>query len=535
MTTFTIHRDTPTTPFHKHWQFAVGGGHAAMAMRTDYVAQLKRVHDDLGIQRIRFHGIFNDDMHTWDTLGNLLGTDQVPDLVENDFRLAGLVYDNVLSAGMKPFVELSFMPNALAKDDAYGTFYYKPNISLPKSYEQWSEYVTAFVTYLIHRYGKKEVETWFFEVWNEPDLPAVFFHGTQQDYFHLYEVTARAIKAVDQDLKVGGPATSSSRWIHDFTEFCSRNQVPFDFVSTHQYAGDPVSDITNPAAETEPSEEDVQARYTNMDFSALFTGLKPEEGTLPFYRRLLRDTTETDPGINRDILPHNASIVRSQAQERPVFYTEWNACALFSAYTNDTRKVAAYDVRTALAMDGIVEGSSIWCFSDIFEELHPFPEEFHGGFGLMTQHGIRKPVYHALRMLGEVGNERYTLPGALDGDISMAAFRNGSDIQVVLVRQNLQHEANEDATPLQATIRVETGSATRATRRRIDATSCNPLAMWESMGSPNDLRPDQIRELDAACEPEQDELAMTRDGSYAQVTTALGTNDIHFITIHLEE
>ena len=384
---FTIPANAPAKPFHKHWQFCVGSGHAAMAMRTDYCEQLKQIHDELGIERVRFHGIFSDDMHTYDTMSTVMpmpGSEQVP-FYENSFRLPGLVYDNVLKAGMKPFVELSFMPSPMAKRPTRGTFYWKPCIAPPKDEAQWQAYIQKFVRFLLNRYGKEEVETWFFEVWNEPDLKTPFFDGTQEDYFRLYEITAKAVKAVDDKLKVGGPATSNSKWVAAFVDYCKAHDAPVDFITTHQYAGDPISEVCDQKdADHMKDTAEIQAEY-KVDFAQLFAGLKPEDGLLPMFRRTMPDNTETDD-LNRDLLRDAAEQVQKQADGLPVYYTEWNGCATFGAPGNDTRKVAAYDVRAALSAEDFIDGSSIWCFSDIFEEIHPFPEEFHGGYGLVTQH-----------------------------------------------------------------------------------------------------------------------------------------------------
>ena len=451
---FTIPANAPAKPFHKHWQFCVGSGHAAMAMRTDYCEQLKQIHDELGIERVRFHGIFSDDMHTYDTMSTVMpmpGSEQVP-FYENSFRLPGLVYDNVLKAGMKPFVELSFMPSPMAKRPTRGTFYWKPCIAPPKDEAQWQAYIQKFVRFLLNRYGKEEVETWFFEVWNEPDLKTPFFDGTQEEYFRLYEITVKAVKAVDDKLKVGGPATSNSKWVAAFVNYCKAHDAPVDFITTHQYAGDPISEMCDQGDDDHvKNTEEIQEEY-KVDLAQLFAGLKPEDGLLPMFRRTMPDNTETDD-LNRDLLRDSAKMVRKQAEGLPLYYTEWSSCATFGAPGNDTRKTAAYDVRAALSSEDVIDGSSIWCFSDIFEEIHPFPEEFHGGFGMMTQHGIPKPIFHALRLLGQAGDERLELPGALDGEVSVAAFRDEADtrLTVLATKQNLHHFAgqNTPTTPVE--------------------------------------------------------------------------------------
>ncbi len=211
---FLIQKDTPVIPHKKHWQFCVGSGHALLALRTDYARQLKFIHDTLGIERVRFHGIFDDDMRTYTDLSMQMPLPGAQVFEEYNFNACGVAYDNVLNAGMKPFVELSFMPKKLMVHDERpkeGRFFYKPCIVPPEDHAAWKRYIQAFLRFLIHRYGIEEVRTWYFEVWNEPDLPVAFWNGTRDEYFKLYETTARAIKEVDSQISVGGPATSNSK------------------------------------------------------------------------------------------------------------------------------------------------------------------------------------------------------------------------------------------------------------------------------------------------------------------------------------
>lgn len=530
---FTIPANAAAKPFKKHWKFCVGSGHAALAMRTDYCEQLKQIHDDLGIERVRFHGIFSDDMHTYDTMATVMpmpGAEQMP-FYESSFRLPGLVYDNVLKAGMKPFVELSFMPSQMAKRPTRGTFYWKPCIAPPKDEAQWQAHIQKFIRFLLNRYGKEEVESWFFEVWNEPDLKTPFFDGTQEEYFRLYEITVRAIKEVDDKLKVGGPATSNSKWISAFVQHCKEHSLPVDFITTHQYAGDPISEMCNQSEEDHnQTTEEIQQEY-QVDMAQLFAGLKPEDGLLPMFRRVMPENTET-ADLNRDLLRDAALQVRQQANGLPVYYTEWNACATFGAPGNDTRKIAAYDVRAALCAEDALEGSSVWCFSDIFEELHPFPEEFHGGFGMMSQHGIPKPVYHALRLLNQAGDERLELPGALDGEISTAAFCDAAHTQltVMATKQNLHHfaELQTPATPVELEVALD--AAPKSVEIcRIDEEHGNPLKCWQQMGEPEDLTPAQVQQITAESAVTYEKLPFTYENGAAHVTFSLGTNDIAFV------
>ena len=183
-------------------------------------------------------------MLTWQRISDCRMFSSIPRgdrIREINFRQVGHVYDNLLACGVKPFVELSFMPSAMAKGKKLG-LRYDPNICMPRSLDEWADYIRRFIRFLLDRYGKEEVESWYFEVWNEPDL-GVFFAGTQADYFKLYETTARAVKSVDESLRFGGPSTSACRWLPEFLDFCEKNNVPCDFVSTHHYPGDAFGNI----------------------------------------------------------------------------------------------------------------------------------------------------------------------------------------------------------------------------------------------------------------------------------------------------
>ena len=407
---------------------------------------------------------------------------------------------------------------------------------MPENDDAWVKYIQAFVRFLLERYGREEVESWYFEVWNEPDLGIIFFDGTRSDYLHLYEITARAIKEVDSNIKVGGPSTSGSKWIAAFVRFCKENNVPVDFVSTHQYAGDPLGGIQDAGGveDTEESELDIDAVKAVFNPEVLKAALAdlPKNQILPAFRVLQRDQLENEDVPNHTFRTH-APIVKEQAQGLPVFYTEWNTSATFSAYTNDTRKVAAYDVKTVLALEDVIDGSSIWSFSDIFEEFHPFPEEFHGGFGLMTQSGIKKPVYHAMKMLADAGDQRYDMADALDGEIGMAAFRAETEIQVLLFRQKLKNLF--DLPKEKAVIKIEMAEAPkRVYVQRIDAYHCNPLAVWEEMGSPQMPTPVQLKQIVEKSAMVEEEWPCRYHNGSLEVTAELGVNDLYFVRIEMD-
>src|SRR5208282_1647012 len=178
----------------------------------------------------RFHAIFHDEAGEYDE-----DTNGKP--VYN-FSYVDQIYDGLLKNGVRPFVELSFMPSKLAAKQTVQAFWYKPIVSPPKDWDKWGDLISQFAQHLIARYGINEVSRWYFEVWNEPNLD--FWAGEPKDdtYFRLYDVTAQALKKVDARLRVGGPATAQAAWIEQFLRHCYVNQIPVDFVSTHVYGND---------------------------------------------------------------------------------------------------------------------------------------------------------------------------------------------------------------------------------------------------------------------------------------------------------
>lgn len=524
---FTVRKNAPTRPFDRHWQFCVGFDHAAQLLRKDCCEHLKRVHDQLGICYVRFHGIFCDDMKTVQTFRDVLGMPGTEGFREINFRRCGQVYDNVLDCGMKPLVELSFMPSALARGEADPHVFYGANTNLPRDFSEWADYIRAFIRYLLNRYGEEEVAQWYFEVWNEPDLYFPFFKGTQADYFELYRTTALAIKEVCPALRVGGPSTSASHWVGDFVGYCRENHLPVDFVSTHQYSGDPFIGVDDVKPDDAPvvltPDEQVEKNR------ALLSKFEPGTPLLTILREIFRDPT-VDGHTDRDVFRKNAAIAREQADGLPLIYDEWNLSATFSSYFNDTRKQAAYVVRTALNLDGLTEGSSVWCASDIFEELHPFGEEFHGGFGMITQGGIEKPTFYALKQLAEAGDIRRDVEAVGEGSVEAAALEGDRETRVVLFRQSMKHE--EGAAKERATLRLELDAAPKSvTLRRIDADHCNPLALWEGMGSPAEMTRQAVAELRARSAMIDETPETTWQDGVLSFEASLGINDVYFLTV----
>ena len=191
---------------------------------------LRLAHEDLGADRVRAHAILHDDLGVYrEEAGHS----------SYDFARVDAVYDRVLAAGLRPVVEVSFMPRDLAADAEPTIFEYRGHISPPRDWERWGELCRRLAAHLVERYGLEEVRGWGVEIWNEANLE-VFWSGTQAESFRLYEIAPHAIRSVDDKLLVGGPASAAAGWIADFLDFVVDEASPCDFLTTHTYGNLPL-------------------------------------------------------------------------------------------------------------------------------------------------------------------------------------------------------------------------------------------------------------------------------------------------------
>ena len=338
------------------WQDSVGADHGPLMLRTANLAQLQLVHRELGFRYVRFHGIFTHTHVYRESHGAPV----------YDFSMVKAIYAAVLRAGEKPFVEISFMPEALATGHKT-IFYYTANGSPPKDYAKWGALIGAFVRDLEAHFGRKEVESWRFEVWNEPNLDGFWTGADQHAYFHLYDVTARAIKTVDPALPVGGPATAGAAWIPQFLGHARTAGVPVDFVTTHTYG--------------------------------VNGGFLDAEG---------RSDVELsrDPGsIVDDVLRVRRQVDAAGLVHTPVYFTEWSTSYNPRDPVHDAYISAPYILEKLKRVAGAVQAMSYWTYTDLFEEAGPPPASFQGGFGLVNREGIRKSAFFAYKYLNELGPE----------------------------------------------------------------------------------------------------------------------------------
>ena len=476
MTEFHCDLDQTGDAMRHVWSHTIGSDHARMTLRADWREQMRRVRKELGTGYVRFHGLLDDDMATLlDEQGAL----------RYGFHNADLIVDYLREIGMRPFVELSFMPTTLASGHTT-VFRYRGNVTPPKKLADWDALIDQLLRHWIARYGVNEVRQWFFEVWNEPNIPS-FWTGNQADYFELYRHTATTIKAIDAQLRVGGPATANDEWIGEFVAFCRHAKLPCDFISTHHYPTDALG---------EPGDD------TEKQLSLATRGI---------LRQRVQGTCAAAAGL-------------------PVYYTEWSSSSNPFFKLHDEPYAAAFMVKNFLDVASLVQCYSWWTFSDIFAENYFSSVPFHGGFGLLTIDGIAKPTYRAFQLLCRLGDERLLVDG-MHATVDATVVRGEREVIVLLTNHAFpKHPIAAE----QVTIELAGGRApTSASVERIDDAHCNPRKLWETLGSPEYPDADQRQRLHDASELQREPLAWRENGKGVSLQIELPAHAVAAITLHV--
>jgi xylan 1,4-beta-xylosidase len=441
--TIVVDGSAPAHPFPHFWEQMFGSGRAILSLRESYRQDLQAVKQTTGIQYVRFHAIFHDEVGVYDE-------DKQGQPVFN-FSYVDQIYDGLLANGVRPFVELSFMPNKLAAKPIMQAFWYKPDVAPPKDWAKWDNLITQFVSHLVDRYGLDEVSQWYFEVWNEPNLDFWGGDPKQATYWDLYDHTARAVKAVNPRLRIGGPATAQAAWADAFIQHCAANHVPVDFVSSHVYGNDQAKDVFG-----------------------------------------------TDENIPRDKMVCRAvkkvhdQIAASSMPNLPLIWSEFNASYFNEPAVTDTSYMGPWLADTIRQCDGLVDVMSYWTFSDVFEEQGVVQTPFYGGFGLLAEDGIPKPAFYAFKLLHHLGEQRI----AVSSDSALLTKKK--DGTLVIAIWNYAPPEKVDAAKT-ITLRFQ-GHYRHAIVSTVDPDHGDVHSIYEKMGSPRYLSDAQIRQLKQAAE-----------------------------------
>jgi xylan 1,4-beta-xylosidase len=415
-------------PFPHYWEQMFGSGRAILSLRESYRNDLRDVKKITGLQYVRFHAIFHDEVGVY-------SEDKNGQPIYN-FSYVDQIYDGLLDNGVKPFVELSFMPKELAAKPALHPFWYKQNVAPPKDWQKWDDLIFAFTKHLVDRYGIDEVASWYFEVWNEPNIDFWAGEPKQETYWELYDHTARAVKKVNSRLRVGGPATAAAAWVDAFIKHCADNNVPVDFVSSHAYGNDSSKDIFG--TDEVISQDKMVCRAVEKVHNQVRTSAKPD---------------------------------------LPLFWTEFNASYMNDPAVTDSIYMGPWMANTIRLCDGLSAMMSYWSFSDVFEEQGVVKKPFYGGYGLMAAGNIPKPAFQAFQMLHKLGDQRLSL------NTDTALLTRRGDSSLVLALWNYA-APGETGSPESFILQFRNKKIRRATIWRLDAQHGDALGEYERMGSP---------------------------------------------------
>jgi xylan 1,4-beta-xylosidase len=426
--TITIDARGPAHPFAHDWEQMFGSGRAILSLRESYREDLRRVKSATGFGYIRFHDILDDDVGVYgrDSSGK----------TRYNFSYVDQIYDGLLANGVRPFVEISFMPKLLAANPTPHAFWYKPYPSPPNDPVAWSDLIAAFTQHLMARYGADEIEKWYFEVWNEPNID--FWNGEpkEETYYSLYDVTVRAIKKVDPRLRVGGPATAQAAWVDRFIAHCNQARVPFDFVSTHIYGNENPVDVfgnSNPI---------------------------PRKDMAAAAIRKVHD-----------------QVRQSVAPRTPIIVSEYNATYLNQPQVTDSAFMGPWLANNIRECDGLASMLSYWSFSDVFDEQGVVEKPFYGGYGIIAERGIPKAAFRAFELLHQLGDQR------LESDSTDVLVTRRSDGAIVVALWNYA-EPDEKVGAKVFRLSVKNSAAKKYRLQVVDPGHGSALLAWNTMGKP---------------------------------------------------
>lgn len=475
--------DRPVATLSRAWRRCVGTGRFGLALRRDYQDSLALVQREIGFDHIRGHGLLSDDTgvhRPYDYQGSRR--------TRYAFGYVDQVVDAYLELGIEPFVELGFMPSGLASGEAT-VFWWRGNITPPRSYSEWADLVRATVRHLVGRYGVERVRRWPIEVWNEPNLTHFWLDADQAAYHRLYEVSAHAVKEVDARLTVGGPAVSpgADEWLVRFAEFVADRSVPIDFLSRHAYSSGPAQHVPFGVHQT----------------------LAPPGELLEQFAAPRRD------------------LAGSPLADLPVHVTEFNSSYRPDNPVHDTAFHAAYLAPVLAAGGELVDSFSYWTFSDVFEEEGVPTALFHGGFGLLTHRQIRKPAYHLYAFMARMA-EAVLARGAdhlvtrdPGGRVTVLAWApvdvtGGTPVDGHRVRLSVPLAGTPHAFALRSSVSEEKGNA---------------WAAWREMGCPPSPDRAQLAALHEAAEPVRSHRRLPVADGRVEVDLTLERHEVSLVEI----
>jgi xylan 1,4-beta-xylosidase len=465
--------------FNNNVDACIGTGRLGLALTQEYLKELEYVQDMIGFSYIRGHGLFCDDVaiyHEYEEDGVTK--------CEYNYTYIDRIFDSYIRLGIRPYLELGFMPKKMASG-TQTVFYWEGNTTPPKDYRLWSDMVVALLKHLKERYGQ-EVTSWPIEVWNEPNLPGFWLNADMEEYFRLFKETFLAIKALDKNFKVGGPAicgVEDAKWIRAFLEFCKKEGIKPDYITRHHYT------------------VEFPERVGHYDYSRLM-----------------------DPEAGFENLKSTRDIVDSfeELKDFPIHLTEFNTSYTPKGVIHDTNLNAAYLALQLSRLGDVNELYSYWTFGDVFEEQGVPRSLFHGGFGLVAAGNIPKPTfwtfyfYKKLKLFGSdcvYRDDKAVIVKGKDG-FSGICWNIGEQDE----KREYRFGKAFDGEYLLIT-------------KTVDETTCNPLKLWHDMGEHPYPSCDEIKMIKSAAEPFTASDVVKADNGYLTASFTVRTHGVVYFTL----
>lgn len=443
------------TPFRHTWEGVINVDQFRWLVRRDLQEQLALAQRELGARHVRAVGMFDDEMRVFcPSPESFMG--YAPKDPRTNWQVADYAIDSLIDRGLQPMFTTSFIPSAMASGPVT-VFTTKGHTSPPKDWKQWEAFVRESVQHAVDRYSLAVVKQWYFEVWNEPNLFGWFWGGTKDDFFRLWQTTCHAIKSVDASFRIGGPSTGRADWVGDLLEFGRAHDCVPDYLTPHIYNND----------------------STTGDALAPFAGPQEDRGS-------------KSPNFSIGVMRGVRALVDQLGFKGELHWNEWGR----SFHGIDTRREdpaeAAFIVRLLDRVSQDADVFAYWCISDIYDQVGYGREAFHGGYGLLSLQGLRKPAYHAFSLLARLGTARVPVVAGPD-DLRGAIATTGEGARHVLA-----YAYQHDDVPVRGTVDTVVdlpADAGALTLFRVDNTHNNVLAQWRELGAPAYLSRAQTAEL----------------------------------------
>ncbi len=437
-----------------------------------------------------------------------------------NWNIVDSIFDVLTGRNMRPIAEIGFMPEALSVKPEPYRHHWKPGVPYdsiytgwaypPNDYKKWSELIYQWVSHCVKRYGEDKVKTWYWEVWNEPNIS--YWKGTMEEYFKLYDYTVDAVKRALPAAKVGGPTSTGPRWnkaadfLKSFLQHCVEGEnyatgktgAPLDYITFHA-KGEPKVVKDHVQMNMAVQLQDVAKGF---EIVASFPSLKH----LPII------IGEFDPegcaACSVDFSPQNA-------YRNGTMYSSYTAASFAQLYRMENK----YNIN--------LTGAVSWSFE--FEN-----QRWFGGFRDLATNGVDKPVLNVFRMFGmmngnmlEVNNSNsLSLQSIIDSSVRVTSYVDALSTidahNMYIMLWNYHDDENvKFEAPINLVLQQLPSERVAISSYLVDEDHSNAYTIWKKMGSPQQVSAKQINHL-------QEAGKLQKNTANKQVKTTNGNLNYHF-------